>query len=505
MAFSKTNNFQLSVAIESSLGVLPATPLWVKLKPDNIGAFGAEITTTASNPISNSRQNQKGSVTDLDSSVEWDGALTKHHASLFMGGFVFARRTNPTIMVRIQAGSDYNTLAAALNAYTHTALTTAIPFRTLVFARGFTNSNNNGLFQVGSSSTTTNTPITGGGQSSETPAVTTGARLDVCGFRPTDLTWNDTDKTIGSSATDLTTLGLTVGQSIRVGSDVNAFGNGQIVGRVTVITASTITLDKIENMGASGTLNGGGNESAATVDILYGSYIRNVPVSDSDYIERSFQFEGVYDNLQNPDGTGDEYEYPIGNLCNEVTLGLDGQGLGTFGASFIGLNTDDITTTRKSNTANAAPALQSATFNTASDFARLNLWNTSETDLATCFKSLTLTLGNEVSPEKCLGTLGATFMNTGNFSVTLDAELLFTDKALVQAVKDNDTVTFDVLLQNSDGALHFDIPSMTLGGGARSFPLNETIRISVTGEAFEDATLGNSLGFTEYAYFPVVA
>jgi len=504
MAFSKTNNLAFAVAIEASLGTLPATPLWVRLEPNTLGAYGAEITTVPRAPITNTRQNQKGAVTDLDSSVEWEGDLTKHHALSFIEGFVFASRANPTVMERIQAGSDYENLAAGAGDYDHDALTAALPQRTLIYARGFSLAVNNGLDEVDSGSTTTNTPTVGGAQLAETPNNASGARLDVAGFRPTDLTWDDTAKTVGSALTDLTTLGLTVGQSLRVGSDVNAFGNGQLVGRITAIVAATITLDKIENLG-SGTLNGGGNETAATVDLLYGPYIRNVAVTDSDFIERSFQFELVYDDLQNPAGTGDEYEYAIGNLCNELTLNLNGQDKATMSFSFIGLNSDDITTTRKGNTAETVSPVQTAPFNTSSDFARLNLWDTSENDLGTCFKSLTLTLGNEVSPEKCLGTLGALFMNTGNFSVGLEAELLFTDSQLAQSIKDNATVTFDVLLRNDDGALHLDIPSLTLAGGARSFPVNETIRIAVTGSAFEDATLNTSLGVTEYPYFPTVA
>lgn len=505
MAFSKTNNLAFAVAIEASLGVLPALPLWVRLEPNTLGAYGAEITTVPRAPITNTRQNQKGAVTDLDSSVEWEGDLTKHHVLSFIEGFVFAQRANSAVMERIQAGTpDYDDLEAGAGAYTHDALAAGLAQRTLIFARGFSLAVNNGLDEVAAAATTTNTPTVGGAQLAETPTTASGARVDVAGFRPTDATWDDTAKTLGSAATDLTTLGLSVGQSFRVGSDINAFGNGQLVGRITAITAALITLDKIENLG-SGTLNGGGNEVAATVDLLYGPYVRNVSVTDADFIERSFQFELVYDDLQNPAGTGDEYEYAIGNLSNELVFNLNGQDKGTMSFSFIGLNSDDITTTRKLNSANTVQPVQKAPFNTSSDFARLNLWDTSESDLGTCFKTLSLTLGNEVSPEKCLGTLGALFMNTGNFSVGLEAELLFTDSELAQTIKDNATVTFDVLMRNDDGAIHLDIPSLTLAGGARAFPVNETIRINVTGSAFEDDTLNTSLGFTEYPYFPTVA
>tara|TARA_R110002167_G_scaffold93122_2_gene249825 strand:+ start:21107 stop:22597 length:1491 start_codon:yes stop_codon:yes gene_type:complete len=496
----------MAVAIESSIGTLPATPLWVKLEPNSIGAYGATITTIPRNPISNTRQQRKGSTTDLDSTVEWEGDLTKDHALSFAEGFVFATRQSSGVMERIQAGADYENLVAvnATNAYAHDALSAALVQDTLVFVRGMTTTANNGLKEVAASSTTILTIVEGAAPTDETPAIATGARMDVAGFRLADATWDDTAKAVGSSATDLSTLGLSVGQMLRVGSDVNALAGGQLVGRIIAITSAIITLDKVQNLGVS-TLNGGGNVTSTAADILYGQFIKNVAVSDANFLTRSFQFELVYDDLQNPAGTGDEYEYAIGNLCNEMVFNMPGQDKATVSFGFIGTNADDITVTRKGNSANSVDPVQTAAFNTAASFARLNMTDTSEVSLGACFKSLTLTLGNEVSPEKCLGTLGALFMNTGNFTVGLDAELLFTDSDLAQAVKDNQTVTMDMLLNNDDGAIGLDIPSMTLGDGTKSYPVNESIKISVTGSAFADETLNTSIGITEFPYFPAVA
>ena len=507
MARSLTNNLAMAVAIETSIGVLPGTPLWVKLEPNSIGAYGATITTVPRNPISNTRQQRKGSVTDLDSSVEWEGDLTKDHVMQFIEGFVFAQRQNNTIMERVQAGSDYDSLAAvaATDNFTHSALSAALVENTLVYVRGMSNAANNGLFEVAAAGTTTSTITQAGALVDETPSIASGARMDVCGHRLSDLVWTDATNTLTTALLDESTLGLSVGQMLRVGSDANAFGNGQIVGRIVSIDGTAgIVLDKVQNLG-SGTLDGGGDETSTAVDLLYGPFIKNVAVSDSDFLQRSFAFELAYDDLQEPTGTGDEYEYALGNLCNELTLNSPGQDKATLGFGFVGTTTDDITTTRLSNSANAVEPVQTAAFNTAASFARLNLTDTSEVSLGACFKSLTLTLSNEVSPEKCLGTLGASFMNTGNFLVSLDAELLFTDSDLAQAVKDNQTVTMDFLLENDDGALAVDLPSMTLGGGAKSYPVNESIKISVTGGAFADATLDTSIGITEFPYFPTVA
>ncbi len=502
MARSLTNNLGMAVAIEASIGVLPATPLWVDLEPNSVGSYGPEVTTVPRNPISNTRQAQKGSVTDKDSSVEWEGDLTKHHALTFMEGFIFASRQNAAIIARVQAGSDYEDLAAvaATDNFTHSALSAALVTGSLIKTRGFANAANNGLFAVKTGGTTTSTLTVAGALVDETPTIASGARMDMCGFRFTDLVWTDATKTLSSVLITETTIGLSPGQQIKVGAGGLDFANGVITARVVSVALGAIVLDKIENVGA-GTLDGGGDETGTAVDLLYGPFVKNTAVSDALFLEQSFQFELKYADLDSV-GT-DEYEYAIGNLCNEVALNMPGQDKATMAFSFIGTDSDAITTTRKGNSANRVVALQKAAFNTAASFARLNLWTTAEVDLATCFKSLTLTITNEVSPEKCLGTLGALFMNTGNLKVSLEAELLFTDSALAAAIVDNDTVTFDFLLSNDDGAFALDLPSLTLGGGAKSFPVNESIKISVTGTTFADAVLDTSIGFTEFPHWAV--
>ena len=73
----------------------------------------------------------------------------------------------------------------------HSALTAALVTDTLIFARGWTTSGNNGLKVVAAASTTTLTKITTA-LTAETPTIASGARIDVCGRRFTDLVWDDT-------------------------------------------------------------------------------------------------------------------------------------------------------------------------------------------------------------------------------------------------------------------------------------------------------------------------
>ena len=105
-----------------------------------------------------------------------------------------------------------------------------------------------------------------------------------------------------------------------------------------------------------------------------------------------------------------------------------------------------------------------------------------------------MTIDNNVSPEKVLNKVGAKFINFGNFFVDIEAELLFQSSAVLARIRNITTVGLDMFLKNGDGVIGIDIPSMTLGDGSRDYPLNESVKIKLTGEAFEDDTSGASIG-----------
>jgi hypothetical protein len=184
-----------------------------------------------------------------------------------------------------------------------------------------------------------------------------------------------------------------------------------------------------------------------------------------------------------------------------MSLPIIDKGTATWG--FIGTNTDDITDSRKTNAATGTAVLRDTAIGTSSDIKSLT------TDVVSlvsdvCFKSLTLTIRNNVTPENCLGQLGASFVNAGLFEVNLEGQMLFTNKEIVNAVKGNVTVTFTSILANDNGAFAFDLPSMTFGGGDREYPVDQSVLVNITGEAFNDptGTIPNvSLGIS---FFPVV-
>lgn len=525
-----TNNVALAYAIEASIGVLPGAPDWETLEPNNITAYGAEISTTERRPISPTRGRKKGATTDLDSTVEFEADLTMDAFEDFAEGFVFAEMRNVefdfTVPKLVDAAlpvitTDSFDFGAALSTFTNGTLLagkigwTTLAEASLLYATGYDNAANNGLHALIADITGASTfAQVAGTLVNETPPA--NARVEVAGIRVTDddLTFTKTGGTAtlvsGGDVADWAARGIEPGMYIHIGSDDGAgavqnamqdaaaddtFGYA----RVTAVSTTTLTLDKLDvNLGASAVHTGDG-----VADVMFGRYIRNVATTqdadDNRYLERSYQFEASYPDLG---GIGtDEYEYAIGNFANELALDLPLSDKSALTFGFIGTNSDDITVTRKTAAATPKAPVRTTAVNTSSDIASLS------TDLISavgdvCFKSLTLTLLNNVSPEKCLGTLGAVFMNAGLFEVNMEAQMLFTNKQIVNAVKNNTTVTFAAIMKNENGAIVLDIPSLTVSGGDREFPVDQSVLVNLTGQAFNDTTLGTSLGITLFATVP---
>lgn len=513
MARVLSNNVSLAVTREASIGTLPGSPIWHLLEPNEISSFGAEIETVARRPISKNKQRRKGTVTNVTSGVEFSSDLTVSEFARFIDGFIFAEFANKEFDLKASSGTVPPPVASSTT-FTIDAASTLLAGKmqwvtgaqaTLVYAKGYTNAANNGLHVLTADVAATNTTVTVGGSSLVTETPPTSATLEVCGVRCAagDLAFTVSGSTAtlvsGSDISDWSTLGLFPGQIIHIGSgnpSTGAVQNGLGTGtdnygyaRIASISGATINLDKLSSTLATDASNSG------AVDIMFGRYLRNVAVdadsNDNRYLEQSFQFEAAYPDLG---GVGtDEYEYAKGNFANELTLNLPLADKATFDLNFVGTDTEPPSTSRASGASAAIVPNKTVAYNTSSNIAVLT------TDVVSavsdvCFKSLTLTINNQVTPEQCLGTLGASFVNSGVLEVTLSGQMLFTSSDIVAAIRNNTTVTFMSIIANEDGAIAIDLPSLTLGGGNRDFPVDQSVLVDITGETFEDASLGTSIG-----------
>lgn len=520
-----TNAVSLRATIETSVGVLPGTPQWFALEFDNIAAYGAQITTVARRPIGLTRGRQKGTVVDLDSSVEFETDLTVDAFRRFAEGFFFSEFANLEFDLRSGVGTlpppatgtgfTIDSASALLaGKMVHNA---GLP-TSLVYGAGYALGANNGIKLLTADVAATDTLVTVAGTVAETPP--TNASLQVCGLRTDDVTVTvaaDGTGTLVSAAdiTDWTIYGLFPGMNLHVGG-ANATLN--VANAPTISATAVWGFLRIESMSGA-TLNfskadeggvlaagAGASPGGETIDFMFGSWVRDVETTanadDNRFLERTYQFEVGFPGL----GAGGvaEYEYAIGNFGNEFTFNLPLTDKATCTFGFIGTNSDPITPTRKIGASTAVAPLRKVAFSSSVDLAVIS------TDLLSsvsdvCFKSLTLTWLNNVSPEKCLGTLGARFVNAGLFEFNIDGQMAFTNKSIVNAIRSNTTVTFATTVRNENGAIALDIPEMTLGGGGREFPVDQTVLVNITGESFTSAQFGHNAAATIFPVVPIAA
>lgn len=502
-----TNSMTLSAARESSLGVLPGSPVWRQLEPNSVSQFGSTITKVARSPITKSRQRRKGIITDLDSAVEFEADLTLSVFRDYMEGFCFSRAVGAPVFTPTAATSGAFTVPAVSAADAGKLTYGASAAQSLLYARGWANEANNGLFVLAAAVAPAAVSITvTGGAVAETPGATRDVELAVAGVRAAagDLEI-DANGDLISTALNFTTLGLNVGQWVHIGGLdlVNRFFNPANYGfaRIAEIAANKLTLERRGDTFVTddGTDTGAGG-AGLRIDLLFGQWVRNVPVGHPDYIEISTQFELESPNL----GTGGaaNYEYAMGNYHDTVSINIPLTEKATVTYGFVGTDTTNPTAVRATNAANAKLPSETAAFGTSSDLARLVATKVDETGITTDFKSLTVTLSNNVSPEKVLGNLGARYMNAGNFEADIETQVLFTSPEVLAAIRANTTLGMYFALRNEDGGVMCDFPSGTFDGGSREFPVNQTVLLSTTFAGFEDPALGYSFSVSLFPVLP---
>ena len=529
MGRTLTNSFSLAYAVQAAFDdFTTAAGDWKIVEPNEVSNFGATITTVARNPISKNRGARKGTVTDLDAAVEFSADLTLDSFLDFIEGFAFATATNRDLNLSpsaVATSTDEYTVTALLAAQADKLEFTASEYASLIFARGFTNAGNNGIKEIDADIATSATAITvAENLVDETPPA--NAVIDLAGIRSlaasTDFTWDWDGSAVQATLTsvgaaiDFTTLGIPIGMFVHIGSPdgsggvTNAFENSVAndmfgYARVVSVVAKTIVFDKVATALQFDDLTA----PATAVDMLFGLFITNQSIDAAEFLERIFLFEGSWPNLfetepPTPVADPDGFEYILNCFCNQFAWSLPLSDKSTATFAFVGTDADPPVdnASRRIGADTPVDPLQTTALNTSSNITRLRITQIDETGITTDFKSLTLTINNNVSPEKVLGRLGARFINIGNLAVSIEGNVLFTSGAVIAAIRNNETVGMDTIVETDDGAIITDIPAMTLGGGARELPVNESVQVALTGEAFIDPITGRIFGVSVLPVVP---
>ena len=115
-----SNVVGLNYAVEECLGQLPNNPQWQALEPNSFSDFGGELSTTQRTPLSVSRQNQKGVVTDLSVKGGFNIDFTQTNLNQLLEGVFFADTRTKTSYQFTGASGDIK-FAVANGVYSLTA------------------------------------------------------------------------------------------------------------------------------------------------------------------------------------------------------------------------------------------------------------------------------------------------------------------------------------------------------------------------------------------------
>jgi hypothetical protein len=297
---------------------------------------------------------------------------------------------------------------------------------------------------------------------------------------------------------------LIAGEWFYLGDDVtaNAFANNGGYARVASITDTVITLDKTTWTPVAEVGTG------KTIRIYTGDTIKNEK-EDELVVTRYFEFERTLGK----DADGTQSEYLTRSVANEFTLNIplpEGEEAKlNADVSFVSGDSEQRSGAvgRKPGTFIAAPG--EAAINTANNVVRLRMAivdpaTTRPTPLFAYVTEATISINNNVTPTKAVGTFGAIDVNVGDFDAGGELTAIFSTVAATKAVRDNADVTCDFIFAAGNAGFVYDFPLLTLGGGSVEVEAGQEIRVPLEMLGAEN-TNGYTLLYTNWSYLPTVA
>lgn len=498
-----SNDTGLRFAVEKCLKQLPtladdgADPVWHPLEPNSYGDMGANVTTVARNPINPSRQRQKGVVTDLEATASFTMDLTGKNHLYMMQGFNFAHAREKPSTAKLNEQPIPITAVTAVDGYAvNNSFAAQIAVGDIILAEGFGVPANNGVKLV--TATDVGEVLAAGLAAEPTPPA--DAKLTVVGVQGAtgDLAITvGADVRLTATTLNLTTLGLLPGEWIFIGGDAanTYFSNNRGFARIGAIAPGYLILDKTSwtPQAQAGT--------GLDIQIFFGTVIRNEEDPD-DIVRSTFQFERTLGR----DANGFMSQYIIGSVANELTVNVAQADKVTAEMSFIACDAVARTGADGLKPGARPPLVGSAdAFNTSSDVRRLAFTLEGQTTpLFVYATDLTLTIANNASGLKAVGVLGNMDVSVGTYDVGGSVTAYFQDVRAVNAVRNNESVSMDLVLVKNNIGIVWDIPLMTLGNGMVAVEQDQAITVPLDMTAAQ-SSFGHTLLYVNFPYLPNAA
>lgn len=495
-----SNSTGLSYAEELTLRALPVTPIWYPLEPNSYKDFGGQLTQIARKPITASRQRKKGVISDLDASGGFVQDLTINNTTRLFQGLFFADAREKDTTASLLAPAVVLLGADPVTGYTAAAGLGGFPTNGILVASGFNSAANNGkktIASVAAGAITVAEVLV-----AEVPPA--AAKLELCGevFSLADLSivMSGSLPRLTSAIVNMSTLGLIPGEWIFLGGDSvgTKFVNNAGFARIGAITATYFELDKTDWAPVA--------EAGAglTIELYYGTVIKNES-TPSLIKRRTYNVERTLGN----DDSGVMSEYLVGAVVNEVTLNVPQAEKVTVDFTFTAIDNEQRNGTTGPKTGTRPAMAAGEAFNTSTDFSRIKLasvvpGNPVPVPLFAYATDITLTVKNNITPNKAVSVLGAFDTSAGTFEVDGKLTAYFASTDAVAAVRNNADVTVDMIMVKSNKGMLFDIPLLSLGDGRLTVEQDKPIMVPLEQMAAE-SSFGHTLLFQSFPYLPNAA
>jgi len=329
-----------------------------------------------------------------------------------------------------------------------------------------------------------------------------GARLVKVGLRASagdlDISAAGNFPTMTSTTLNFTTLGLVEGEHIWIGGDAaNTFytnDENNCLARIRNIAANALTFDKASK-GAMVTEA----STTETIEIYFGRVLKNEQLAD--IVRRTYQIERQLGASDDASPSQIQSEYFTGCVANEFVLNFNQADKISSDVRFVAAD-QELYSGTDGLKAGTRPDIENADAqNTSTDLKRVRLarvvnGNEAPTPLFAFVPQLTLTINNGVEPLKALTVLGAFDMSAGDFVVTASLQGYFSDIAAISAIRDNDSLTMDIMAFKDNQGWVIDLPLCTAGDGSVQVEKDRPMMVPLTLECASGEEVDPNLDYT---------
>ena len=322
------------------------------------------------------------------------------------------------------------------------------------------------------------------------------ASIDVTGTLPA----------LKTSSDKFATLGLVPGQWIFIGGDVPTDNFAQTANngfkRIRAITAREITIDKSDK---DMVIDDG---SGKNIKLYIGRrVIKNETglETSNPIVRRSYQLERQLGAPDDAQATQIQAEYLTGLIANEMTINIPSADKINADLTFIGADSETIDGPTALKSGTRPDLTPGGAFNTSSDFSRIRLARVLDGDeapdaLFAFAQEMSISINNNTTPNKAIGTLGNFDVTAGTFQVGGSITAYFADIDAVKAVRDNASITYDlVAVKGASGSKHgfaIDVPLITLGDARPAVEIDSPITLPLTLDAAAGVDVHENLNHT---------